>query len=323
MNILSYTDFLNEKRNDSIFSKIKNYGFLQSPKSGWGQIDYSGINEGLGIDSAGNISVDFSQDLPNDVVLLNPPRPLKGMRKAKVPIYRGYALEKVEERSDFMKKIKSAGSISQEDLERLIDETFPRELADRKVELLFTTGSSDPLALRIAETIRDLYYPNARIVDVLKKYYGADVNDVVDWDAYHRADAKTKKMIDTYLNRQRANFQGYIKKSSGLQSGARRLLKPGHMIDDFIIDNIQQAEDRWSNTYLRDRSINPTMALKFRPAYLFVDDIIIEGSTLRGIFNQMMETILSGDLDASARQMAKESIFGYCLFSYKETAIGD
>lgn len=319
MNILSYKDFLTERKNDSIFSSLKNYSFLQNPNSAWGKIDYSGIHEGLGMEGD-QITVDFNQDRPNDVVLLNPPKNLKEIRKANVPVYRGYALEKVDERKEFMKRIKSQDAISQQDLETLISLTFPKNLADRRVQLIFTTGSSDPLALNLAETIKSMYYPNAKIVDVLKRYYGTDVNDIVDWEAYDRADPRTKKMIDSYLNQQRVGFQGYIKKSSGLQSGARRILKPGHMIDEFILDNINQAEEEWTNKYMKDRSINPSVAFKLRPAYLFVDDIIIEGSTLRGIFNQMMQAVMSGNLDASARRMANDSIFGYCLFSYKEAA---
>jgi hypothetical protein len=321
MNILTYKDFLNERNNNSIFSKLTDYSFLRKPESAWGKIE-SILNEGLGMEGE-NIKVDFDQDQANDVVRLNPARQLKDLKKAKVPVYRGYALEKVEERRAFMRRVKQQDAISQEDLEKLIAMTFPKELADRKVQLIFTTGSSDPLALNVAETIQSLYYPNAKIIDVMKKYYGADISDIVDQEAYDRADPVTRGMIDQYLAGRRAGFQGYIKKSSGLKSGARRILKPGHTIDDYIIDNIQRVEDEWSEKFLRDKSINPSVAFKFRPGYLFVDDIIIEGSTLRGIFNQMMDAVMSGKLDVSARQMASSSIFGYCLFSYKEAVTGD
>ena len=311
MNILSYRQFLNDRRNN-IFSS----GILERSQAGWGKIIGPSLHEGLSL-QGGQVVADFSQDSEEDVVRLNPPVPTAPVRKLNVPVYRGYSMEKRDDRKEFMETIKGADSIPQADLEKLVELTFPRELAERNVKILFTTGSADPLAIRIAEAIRSLYYPKAQIIDVLKKYYGADATDVVDWEAYDKSDPKTKKMIDSYLKKTSPGFSGYIKKSSGLQSGARRLLKAGHDIDSYIINKMVDAEESWRKDYLGNRNVNPNMAIKFRPAYLFVDDLIIEGSTLRGIFKQMMDAVMAGETNSSVRGMMKSSIYGYCLFSYK------
>ena len=316
MSILSYHDFLKvQRRNASFFNEAFNRS-----TANWGEIRYSSLHEGLGVNNE-RITVDFSQDSPEDSVRLNPPVSLRSVKKASVPVYRGYAMEKNDNRGDFMKAIKKDGAISQADLEKLIDLTYPKDLADRSVKILFTTGSSDPLAANVAEAIRSLYYPNAIVVDIIKRYYGADVQDIVDREAYDKADDRTKKMIDTYLRRSAPEFSGFIKKSSGLQSGARRLLKPGHQIDDYVINKMREAEEEWREKYLKDKSMNPTIALRYKPAYLFVDDIIIEGSTLRGIFNQMIKTVSAGETDLSVRNIVKGSIFGYCLLSYKDVSV--
>jgi hypothetical protein len=312
MNILSYRDFLREKNSHSVVESILKYS-----RPGWGKAYFSSIHEGLGLDGEA-VTVDFLNDSPTDVVKLNPPKIQRPTKRATVPVFRGFQLDKNKDRSDFMEKIKKEGALSQEDLEKLISMSFPKELQERKISVIYVTGSSDTLPVRIAEAIRSLYHPKAKIVDVLKKYHGIDPKDIIDWDAYARADDRTKEMIDTYLRTISPEFKGYIKKSSGLQSGGRRLLKQGHDIDDYIISTMAAAEEQWRENFLKDRSINPSVALKFKPAYLFVDDTIIEGSTLRGIFREMMSVVASGDLDVSYRNMMKGNIFGYCLFTYPE-----
>jgi len=314
---------------------------IDTKSSSWGRVGYSDeMNEGIsmvGELGSKKIVVDFDQDSENDVVKLNPPTSLSTVSKKggntaseTVPVFRGFKLERSSgDLREFMKTVKQWGAVNPEELKSLIDLTYPEELRRQQVKVLFITGSSDPLAAQIAETIRDLYYPKCRIIDVLKKYYGADVRDIVNWDAYAQADERTQAMIDTYLAGflrrdngrlpARKEFEGYIKKSTGLQSGARRLLNPGHTVDDYIMNSIINAEVQWKKEYGPGSGMPIGAGLKARPAYLFVDDTIIGGTTIRGIFKDMMDAINSNKVsDDSMKAMVKRSIYGYCMFSYKD-----
>lgn len=312
-----------------IFSKASQFS------SGW--VDYStvGLVEGVSM-YRNQISLDFEEDHKGDIIKLHEPKPLAPVRKAGIPIYRGYYLERVAQgentdgTENFMKEIKTWGLIDDENLSRLLAHTYSPELATRQVAVIFIAGSSDPLSVRIAETLKRDYYPECKIIDVMRKYYGVDPNDIIDWDKYKKADPVTQRNIDTYLNQYSSHFTetgrrippareftGYIKKSAGLQSGGRRLLKPGHEIDDTIIQSITQAESEWLEKYEKDPRIARHMALRYRPSYLLVDDTMIEGSTMRGIFQQMVSVIGSQKFSKFSSSMIEKSLFGYCLFSKK------
>ena len=276
--------------------------------SGWGNLTFGDLNEGMSI-SNNKIIVDFKEDLPNDVVKLVDVTTLDAVRKEKVPVFRGYKMERTATIGTFMKAVKKWGALDDDTLKSIIDFTYPMELKNGSVGVIFITGSSDPLSAKIANALIEMYYPTAKVVDVLKKYYGADVNDTIDWEKYKKSDPRTREMIDTYLrqfskqgnmaNRPRTEFEGYIKKSLGAQSGIRKALKPGHQIDDFIISSIVDAENNWIKNYRNNPRISDNEKIRQYPKYLFVDDTIIEGSTVKGIFKEL------------------DSIFGYCLFSYK------
>lgn len=317
-----FTQFINESVTNFDFHQI-----AQKFKGGW-----FNISEGLKL-VGNNVEIDFENDSDEDSVKLQNPKGLKIVKKEKVPVYRGFALERVDNLKAFMERIKQEGQISEEELKKLIALTYPKELIEKKITLLFITGSSDPLSVNIANALKDMYYPEAKVVDVIKKYYGADVNQIVDWDKYEDADPTTREMIDTYLSgfKYRKNkkgqlivpprnkFEGYIKKSSGLQSGARPLLKSGHDIDNYIVSNIISAENEWKKNYMMNRSISQSAALKYRPCYLVVDDTIIEGSTLRGIFKELQNVLSSPELKSKIGEFALRNIYGYCLFSYKRS----
>lgn len=295
--------------------------------SGWRNLDLNGLNEGIRMDGS-RIVVDFEKDLEKDVVLLEDPKPLNIVKKEKVPVFRGYRLEKASpDLATFMKDVKKWGAMDKETLKTLIDFTYPEELKSARITLIFITGSSDPLAAHIAEALIEMYYPEAEVVDVLKKYYGTDLESIIDWDKYKEADAKTREMADTYLrqfsrrgsiqNKPRVEFEGYIKKSLGAQSGMRKLLKKGHEIDDYIISKIIKEEQKWIQEYRNNPNILDNVKVKFYPTYLFVDDTIIEGSTMRGIFKELKDTLASYASQKKLSQMALNNILGYCLFSYK------
>jgi hypothetical protein len=286
----------------------------------------------------GEILVDFTKDSDRDVVKLANPKTLGPIKKEGVPVFRGFYLERVPENEgaygdgtkSFMSEVKKWGSMSDDNLRQLIAKSFPQKLAESNVEIIFVSGSSDPLSIRIAETLKKNYWPNCKIIDVMKKWYGVDPDNIIDWEKYNKADPVTKRNIDSYLRQfkstwtnkgvripPRSEFSGYIKKSAGLQSGGRRLLKPGHEMDEWIVQSIQAAENEWIKDYLTNPKITQTLALKNRPIYLFVDDTIIEGSTLRGIFKEMLTLSDSSKFARNTGQMVKSSIYGYCLFSWK------
>jgi hypothetical protein len=289
-------------------------------------------NEGISLDDQNRINVDFERDSENDVIRLETARELKGLKREGVPVYVGYSAKAARtpgekrRRSRFLETVKKWGSIDKDNLKELIDRTYPQELREmgRSVKLIFITGSSEPLASNIALALKERYHPDAKIIDVLKKYYGVDVKSIIDWDAYEKADDTTKKMIDSYLrgasyrgdlrNIPRWVFDGFIKKSAGLKSGARRILKPGHSIDQMIIDEINEVESEWRKQTYANPNINVNMQLRLLPKYLVVDDTIIEGSTMKGIFREFMSPKISGSIDSAVGQI-DERIYGYALFT--------
>ena len=125
-------------------------------------------------------------------------------------------------------------------------------------------------------------------------------------------------MIDSYLNKISKDFTGKIKKSSGLQSGARDLLKPGHSIDDYVMKSIKDEMVEWREEAKTAR--NSAIAIESIPSFLAVDDIIIQGSTVRGALSEVVKSIssLKSGIPQSLQNMARSNIFGYVLFSYSD-----
>ena len=303
------------------------YSVLTHLKSGWATVTNNKLSEGIRLIGS-SIDVDFQSDKEGDIVKLNPPTTINPVRKEGIPTYRGYYIEKSDDRGRFMKLVKQWGAVDINNLKALIDLNFPNELLKKKVEIIFITGSSDPLAANIAKAIQELYYPDCKIIDITKKYYGNDINSIIDWEKYEKSDPTTKAMIDAYLKQFKYGktladtpdewFEGYIKKSSGIQSGARRLLKAGHTVDDYIISNIIDSEEKWRSEYMSNPNVNPAAKLQYRPNYLIVDDTIIEGSTLKGIFKTVLDTLDSSLIKSKIGELAQRSIYGYCLFSAKK-----
>lgn len=309
-------------------------------------LNYNSISEGVRYSCShddngnlltGNIEIDWNQDSPEDVIKLNPVRPTKSSRLSSIETYVGYALEDPripgETRNHRVKRCfsefsKNWESISDEDLKNLIDYSFPNKLRESNVKLLFVMGSSSPLSARIADALKQLYYRKAKIIDITKAYYGADVKDIVDQDRYAAADATTREMIDTYIrsfqtthdrnNRPippRNKWEGYIKKSSGLQSGARSILKPGHVIDNYILDNIRSEMEEHRKLV---QTGDMRMARYNKPAFLAIDDVIIAGSTMRNSLSMLLNAVSSGSAQIPMNNQIATSTFGYVLFSYGE-----
>lgn len=309
MNILSY----------EIFNKINNLSHE------WNLIS-SKLTEGITFDPDSrsylnsDIKIDYDTDTEEDIVKLAEPRNTIPTRLNKIPTFSGYVLEKLKEKKLFSEYMKEWESISDSDLNSLINHTYPSELKDKQVKVLFVTGSGSPLASRIAESIKSLYYPKAKIVDVMKAYYGSDMRDIIDKERYEKADPVTKKEIDTFIKANSGSFKGLVKKSGGLRSGSRRLLKPGHMIDDYIIDSIKDTQEEYASYFKRStssNSVNMNALIKMKPSYLLVDDLIIEGSTMRGIFKMMIDAISNNKSDIPLLNNITSSLYGYTLFSYR------
>lgn len=297
----------------------KSYNVVKGLRPTWLRT-CSDINEGIQYttDDAGSekIIMDFNRDSPEDVVKLKDPNPTRISRFGpnRIPVYAGYALEKHPEYANFIEFIKNWDAISDTELKALINHTFPKELKERNVKILFVMGSSSPMSVRIAEALRDLYYKRAKIIDIMKAYYGVDMQNIVDQEKYEKADPKTRKMIDTYVRRGSSTFTGNIKKSSGLQSGARGLLKPGHSIDDYIISAIRDEYDAWYNK--PQDKFHGWNVIKQWPRFLVVDEFVIQGSTLSGIFKEFND--IKWDLKTSNRMkdFADSSMYGYVLFTH-------
>ena len=309
MNILSY----------EIFNKIKNL------HSGWNNFSYN-LSEGIKftpgsrsyLDS--NIEIDYENDTEEDIVRLAQPKDRKPSRLNKILTFSGYKIEDLKDKKKiFSEYMKEWESISDSDLKSLINHSYPSELKNKMMQVLFVTGSGSPLASRIADKLKELYYPKAKIVDIMKAYYGADIKDIIDREAYEKADPETKRTLDAFIRSNSSSFNGLIKKSSGLKSGARGLLKPGHMIDSYIIKTIENAQKEYEG-YFKDNanSNNITMnnLVKISPSYLVVDDLIIEGSTMRGIFKMMADAISNNKSSIPLANNVTSSLYGYTLFSY-------
>tara|TARA_B100000287_G_C20624580_1_gene777261 strand:+ start:242 stop:1291 length:1050 start_codon:yes stop_codon:yes gene_type:complete len=348
MNILSY----------EIFNKIKNL------PSEWNTISHD-LNEGITFNRGSksykdsSIEIDYQNDTDQDIVRLAQPRStltpstkLPNRLKTghgNIATYSGYSLEKMEDdiRLSFSEYMKEWESISDSDLKTLINHTYPKDLKNMQVKLLFVAGSGSPLALRVAECIKELYYPKAKIADILKAYYGADIKNAIDWDRYETKDPKTKNMIDTFVKNRGKYFTGHIKKSpikrkykkldpnydpklnvtldaeetiGGLQKGARDILKPGHIIDEYIINAISDEQEKYDK-YFKDnaysRNISMNNIIKMSPKYLLVDDLIVGGVTMRGIFKAMLDTLNKHQNNIPLLKNMDSHILGYTLFKYK------
>lgn len=282
---------------------------------------FNRVTEGIKFiesEDSNEIQIDFNNDSEDDIVKLENPIETRISRFDKVPTFAGYSLEKNPKSASFIEYIKSWESISDTELRALIDHTYPNELKKINVRVLFVTGSSSPMSARIAEALKEMYYKKARIVDVMKAYYGADIKDIIDWDKYEGSDPKTKKMIDSFLRSGSKDFKGYIKKSGGLQSGARKILKPGHTIDDYIITSISDEYSKWMEM-VKDRSIDQRVKLTNRPHFMLVDEFVIQGSTVLGIFRQLSDSLNKAAkeqrIDRSTLEFLKFSLHGYVMFT--------
>lgn len=314
------------------------------------------INEGIKMDQTGQVEINFSADSPNDLIKLkNSPEAgvtRSNIEDTRIPMYYGYVMQEgeAEKKSELMDALKKQESITDEELAKLIKETFPKDLISKKVTFIIAAGSSSPLAMRIANTIKSLFYPRAKVSDILKRYYYSPL-DIVNWTAYMKADKITREQFDSYLKNHvssywngrealawsektgqpiaqwpgsenfsksganTSNFTGYIKKSSGLRSGSRTLLNPGHHIDDLIVNTIRDAK-----TAYQELANDPRYSKDFRmlaintPNFLIVDDMILGGTTLKGIVST-----LSNKLSEVGLSDQYKNVSTYSLIKYGET----
>jgi hypothetical protein len=185
------------------------------------------INEGIYFtsDNRGKnpyMTIDWNNDTPDDVVKLADPIRLNpvGLGSLK-SAYAGYALENptingVEVKKHFAEWSKDEGSLSDDELKQLIEYTYPEELKQQNIRILFAMGSGSTLSVRIAEALKELFYPKAKIIDIMKAYYGIDPEDTVDWDIvkqhhdefrkkHGREDETRIKGVQSYLNKARGH----------------------------------------------------------------------------------------------------------------------
>jgi len=299
----------------------------------------------------GRPAIDFSQDSPDDIVKLAS-APTAGssaykVANSKVQMYHGYAMEKADgsQKVQLMDALKKPDAISDEDLTKLVKLTYPDNLVGRKVDIIIPAGSSSPLALRIAETIKSIYYPNAKVIDVIKRFY-ADPLAIVNWEAYAKADKITREQLDSYLKNhvagywngpaamawsertgqpvqdwpgmenaktsQSTDFTGFIKKSSGLRSGSRRLLNPGHHVDDYILNAFKSSAEA-HQALIRNpnyRKITSVITAG-TPYFMVVDDMLVGGTTLKGIIDNIATKLTDENLQDYAKYISTYSLLKY------------
>jgi len=311
------------------------------------------LTEGIRLDSTGKPEINFTSDQPDDVVkLVNAPEAgsINPRTGAKVARYYGYVMDEVGEdaKKQLMQALKEEGGISQSDLDQLIAKTFPGALQNKNITHIFVAGSTSPLAVSIAESIKSQFFPKAKVIDILKKFYQTPI-DMVDWEAYTRADRTTRKNFDSYLKKfveewnapaalawsqetgepiwnwpklkdysdpvyqsPTPSFSGNIKKSSGLMSGSRGLLKAGHSIDSSILNAIGAAESEYEKLF-KSRNADMRVLATNAPKYLIVDDMMLGGTTLRGIVDELEKSLNSSRTLANAIN----SVSTYSLIKYK------
>ena len=299
----------------------------------------------------GRPDINFENDSPDDIVkLVNAPSASSSSYKvsnAKVQMYNGYAMERADgsQKVQLMDALKKPDSITDSDLKRLIELTYPTNLIGLKVGVIIPAGSSSPLAIRIANTIKDLYYPKAKVIDVLKRFYAVPIS-IVNWDAYLKADEITRDQLDSYLKNhvssywngpaalswskqtgepienwpgmensktsQKTEFTGFIKKSSGLRSGSRRLLNSGHQIDDYIINAFKSAASAHQEL-IRNPKYNKVKGIleAEAPYFMVVDDMLVGGTTLKGIVNNIATKLTEENLQDYAKHISTYALLKY------------
>ena len=299
----------------------------------------------------GKPDINFEYDSPDDIIkLANAPNAKFNTYNNKVKMYSGYIMEKAhgEEKVELMDLLKEPESITDSDLKRLIKSTYPTNMIGIKVELIIPAGSSSTLALRIANTIKELYYPKAKVIDILKRFYTIPMS-IVNWEEYLRADPTTREQLDSYLKNhvssywngpaaldwskqtgehienwpgmenfktsQSTEFTGFIKKSSGLRSGSRKLLNPGHNVDEYIINTIEAANDVFNTLKKGLKSADSySIAAANTPYFMIVDDMMLGGTTLKGIVDNITATLKEQNLTQPL-----ENISTYSLIKYSES----
>jgi hypothetical protein len=173
----------------------KLFNFTKGTSPRW--FKYGELNEGIRFtpgndDIDTNMSIDWNNDTPEDVVKLAKVKHINPSKMDGMFTFGGYVLDDngSERGKDIKLKFaewsKKEDSLSDAELKSLIDYTYPQKLKEQQISILFAMGSSSPLSYRIASALKELYYPKAEIIDIMKEYYGIDPRDTIDWDAYNK-----------------------------------------------------------------------------------------------------------------------------------------
>jgi hypothetical protein len=309
------------------------------------------VNEGIRLGINQKPEIDFNRDSPDDLIRLVS-APIAGSNSYKVEgstikMYHGYAMENAEgsQKVQLMDALKKPDTITDDELVKLIKLTYPDKLISQRVDVIIPAGSSSPLALRIAEAVKNIYYPNAKVIDVVKRFY-ADPLSIVNWEAYAKADMTTRKQLDSYLKNHVVGYwngpaamnwanqtgkpvqdwpgienaktspdtdwTGFIKKSAGLRSGSRRLLNVGHHVDDYIIDAFKSA-DKVHRDLISSISYNRlgNFIKQQPPHFMIVDDMVIGGTTLKGIVNDITSKLNDANLNEYIKYISTYSLIKY------------
>ncbi|NCX94448.1 MAG: phosphoribosyltransferase [Gammaproteobacteria bacterium] len=250
------------------------------------------VKEGVKLGDDYGVHIDVvkqSDDLETDDFVIN--RSKQHRKVNNVPVYYGFSVNPKMDKSEaelttiFNNIKKNNRLIKDDELYKLVLLTAPSEV---KIDRVVTLYSSSDLNERLAKAVAKKYkIPSENesfLFTTKKKLYKP--KDMIDRDAYERADPTTRKMADTFVRCLEKKFGPdkmiHIKKSGydgscGIQSGGRRLLNPTYDLDGLNIDENSKI--------------------------LIVDDFLVSGSSFREVFISMVK-----DMGVPAK-----NIYGYTL----------
>jgi len=247
------------------------------------------VHEGVKLGNDDGVHIDVvrqSDDLETDDFIIN--RDKKHRKVNRIPVYYGFSenpkMDKSEsELTKIFNNVKSKNNlIKDEELYKLVLLTAPSEV---KIDRIITLYSSSDLNNRLADALSKKYkVPVEQGFTTKKKLYKP--KDMIDREAYEKADPVTREMADTFVRCLIKKFGPdkmiHIKKSGydgscGIQSGGRRLLNPTYDMEGLKLNSYDKI--------------------------MIVDDFLVSGSSFREVFS-----ILVNDLE-----IPPKNIFGYTL----------
>lgn len=250
------------------------------------------FEEGVKMDPDYDLHIDVvksSDNAKEDDFIIN--RAKQPKKIGNMPVYYGFSPNSAKPKDDneltkiFNNVKKNNQLIKDEELYKLVLLTAPQENRPDKIITLY---SSSDLNNRLSKALAKKYNLASEegepFSTTKKRLYTP--KEMIDREAYEKADPTTRKMVDTFVRCLEKKFGAdaklNIKKSGydgvcGLQSGGRRLLNPTYDLEGMELNKYSKV--------------------------LVVDDFLVSGSSLREVFS-----VLVNDIGVSPK-----NIYGYTL----------